>query len=88
MRRPVPGKCTGRKAQPVQGPQGKRAHSYRFLELPQVCAARGSARGGVGIECNSQGTRGGGESMECDGAKGRRAAGIREICRILASPTC
>lgn len=34
------------KAQPVQSPQGKRAHSYRFLELPQVFAAVWSTSGG------------------------------------------
>lgn len=36
------------KAQPVQRPQGKRTHFYRFLELPQVFAAVESTSRGVG----------------------------------------
>lgn len=74
------------KAQPVQSPQSKRAHSYRFLELPQVFAAVWSTSGGVGREDRVR-AQVGGESGECDRVYVEEGAGYQGDVQILASST-
>lgn len=71
------------KVQPVQRPQGKREHSYRFLELPQVFAAVWSTVGEWGVRTARHTSQGRGQWGVCQGVRGGAVSGRYSTVQLL-----